>query len=164
MGPIALDGGGLWPQGGGVTPDRPLDPQSGFSPDPAFHTGSHAAADWPLSHVRLQDDGRFPWLILIPRRPGLVEMDALLPADRAQLMDELVRASDRVRRLGLAWGRPVDKLNLATLGNVTAQLHWHVVGRRCDDPLWPDPVWGRGPSVPLSPERLAEALALIRQG
>lgn len=122
--------------------------EDGFVPDPAFAVGSVFAADWPLCQVRLQDDARFPWLILIPRRPGLVELEDLAPADRARLMEEMVRAGEVVRTLGAALDRPINKLNLAALGNVTAQLHVHVVGRRRDDPLWPDPVWGRPGATP----------------
>jgi diadenosine tetraphosphate (Ap4A) HIT family hydrolase len=114
-----------------------------FHLDPAFEAGSIFVADWELCQVRLQDDARFPWLILIPRGAGVTEIDHLSPADRAQLMEEVVRAGQRVQALGEAIGRPVDKLNVAALGNVTAQLHVHVVGRRRDDGLWPDPVWGR---------------------
>lgn len=135
---------------------------TGFSPDPAFETGSVAAAEWPLSHVRVQNDARFPWLILIPRVAGAVEIDDLSPADRAILLEETVRAGEMVRRLGEAAGRPVDKLNIAALGNVTAQLHVHVVGRRRDDPLWPDPVWGRGGPEAYEAAALATALALMR--
>lgn len=105
-------------------------------------------ADWPLSQLRLQDDVRFPWLILIPRVAAAVELDDLSPADRVRLMEEIVRAGELVRAEGAATGRPVDKLNVAALGNVTAQLHVHVVGRRRDDGLWPDPVWGRGGARP----------------
>ncbi|MBD3837044.1 HIT domain-containing protein [Brevundimonas sp.] len=132
-----------------------------FAADPAFDAGSVFAADWPLCQVRLQDDARFPWLILIPRREGAVELDDLSREDRIALTDEAVRAGDLVRRLGAATGRPVDKLNVAAIGNVTAQLHLHVVGRRRDDGLWPDPVWGRGPAVRYAAEARAEALALI---
>lgn len=134
-----------------------------FAIDPAFEAGSVFAADWPLCQVRLQDDARFPWLILIPRRPGAVELDDLDPQDRARLMEETVRAGEIVRRLGEAAGRPVDKLNVAAIGNVTAQLHVHVVGRRRDDGLWPDPVWGRGPATTHAPDARAAALALIAQ-
>lgn len=129
-----------------------------FTVDPAFAAGSVAAAEWPLCHVRLQDDARFPWLILIPRRAGLVELEDLEPAARAALMEEVVRAGELVRRMVSA---PVDKLNVAALGNVTAQLHLHVVGRRRDDGLWPDPVWGRPGARPLEPEERARRLALI---
>jgi len=119
-----------------------------FQADPAFEAGSVFVCDWPLCHVRLQDDARFPWLILIPRKPGLKEVEDLSPADRHTLMEEMVRAGGLVRSVGAERGRPVEKLNIAALGNVTAQLHVHVVGRRSDDALWPDPVWGRGVSTP----------------
>lgn len=135
-----------------------------FAADPAFDAGSVFAADWPLCQVRLQDDVRFPWLILIPRRDGLRELDDLGPADRGVLMEETVRAGALVRELGRIAGRPVEKLNVAALGNVTAQLHVHVVGRRADDGLWPDPVWGRGPAALYAAEVREALLERIRTG
>lgn len=135
-----------------------------FQPDPAFDAGSLFAADWPLCQVRLQDDARFPWLILLPRAAGLVEIEDLDAGRRAVLTEEIVRAGRLVRALGAAEGRPIDKLNVAALGNVTAQLHVHVVGRRRDDPLWPDPVWGREGVTRLSAERRTAMLDLIRTG
>ena len=116
---------------------------SEFAADAAFEAGSVFAADWPLCQVRLQDDARFPWLILLPRVEGAVELDDLSREQRTALMDEVVRAGELVRTLAETAGRPVDKLNTAALGNVTRQLHIHVVGRRRDDGLWPDPIWGR---------------------
>ena len=137
---------------------------SGFAPDAAFEAGSVFAADWPLCHVRLQDDARFPWLILIPRVAGAVELEDLTPDQRTVLTEEIVRAGRLARALGEQAGRPVDKLNTAAIGNVTAQLHVHVVGRRRDDGLWPDPVWGRGPAVPYGSSDGAAAVAAIRAG
>ena len=132
-----------------------------FVPDPAFADGSHAAAQWGLSHVRLQDDARFAWLVLIPRVAGAVELEDLSPDQRAALMAEIVRAGEHVRGLGRLLGRPVEKLNVGALGNVTAQLHVHVVGRRRGDALWPDPVWGRGPPEPWPDYLRDEALARL---
>ncbi|MCV0414309.1 MAG: HIT domain-containing protein [Brevundimonas sp.] len=132
-----------------------------FAVDPAFEAGSVFALDWPLCQVRLQDDARFPWLILIPRVDGAVEVSDLSPADRVRLIEETVRAGEAVRRLGEAAGRPVDKLNIAALGNVTAQLHVHVVGRRRDDGLWPDPVWGRPGATRRPVDALQGALSTI---
>ena len=133
-----------------------------FAPDAAFQAGSVFAADWPLCHVRLQDDARFPWLILIPRVAGAVELEDLTADQRAMLMEETVRAGRLARDLGARAGRPVDKLNVAAIGNVTAQLHVHVVGRRRDDGLWPDPVWGRGPAAFYEPVAIQAALEAIR--
>ena len=118
-----------------------------------------AAAEWPLCHVRLQDDARFPWLILIPRVEGAVELEDLSVEQRAMLMEETVLAGALVRRLGV-----VEKLNVGAIGNVTAQLHVHVVGRRRDDGLWPDPVWGRGPALPYSSVAMVEAMDEIAAG
>ncbi|NBB65852.1 HIT domain-containing protein [Pseudomonas sp. ODNR1LW] len=131
----------------------------GFQPAPAFEAGSIAAAEWPLCHVRLQDDARFPWLILIPRVEGVVELEDLNVEQRAALMEETVRAGALVRAL---W--PVEKLNVGSIGNVTAQLHVHVVGRRRDDGLWPDPVWGRGPAVPYAEDERARLLGVVKGG
>ncbi|WP_313008073.1 HIT family protein [Brevundimonas vesicularis] len=131
----------------------------GFSVAPAFEAGSIAAAEWPLCHVRLQDDARFPWLILIPRVEGAVELEDLSVEQRAMLMEETVRAGALVRRLGA-----VEKMNVGAIGNVTAQLHVHVVGRRRDDGLWPDPVWGRGPVVPYADDERTWRLAIVAGG
>ena len=113
-----------------------------FTLDPAFIATSHAVGDLSLCHVRLQDDARYPWLVLIPRLPGLREIEELSVEDRARLMEEAVAAGKAVRVLAGLTGFEVDKLNVGALGNVTAQLHVHVVGRCADDPAWPGPVWG----------------------
>ena len=131
----------------------------GFEVAPAFEAGSVAAAEWPLCHVRLQDDARFPWLILIPRVEGAVELEDLSVEQRTMLMEETVRAGALVRRLGA-----VEKLNVGAIGNVTAQLHAHVVGRRRDDSLWPDPVWGRGPVVPYTDDERTRRLTIVAGG
>lgn len=131
----------------------------GFEVAPAFEAGSVAAAEWPLCHVRLQDDARFPWLILIPRVEGAVELEDMSVEQRAVLIEETVRAGALVRRLGA-----VEKLNVGAIGNVTAQLHVHVVGRRRDDGLWPDPVWGRGPVFPYTDDERARRLAIVAGG
>ena len=85
-----------------------------------------------------------------------MELEDLSVEQRSMLMEETVRAGALVRRLGA-----VKKLNVGAIGNVTAQLHVHVVGRRRDDGLWPDPVWGRGPVAPYADEERARLLSLI---
>jgi len=118
-----------------------------FAPDPAFEAGSIALGELPLCHVRLQADARWPWLILIPRAARLREIEDLAAPDRARLIEGCVLAGQAVRAVGAALGLAVDKLNLGALGNVTPQLHVHLVGRRAGDPAWPGPVWGVGGAV-----------------
>jgi diadenosine tetraphosphate (Ap4A) HIT family hydrolase len=115
-----------------------------FKIDPAILAGSHALVSLKLCDARLQDDARFPWIVLVPRRIGARELDHLRNGDRAQLIEEMILAGGAARAIGAAMGRPVDKINSASLGNVTPQLHAHVVGRRTDDDCWPHPVWGWG--------------------
>jgi diadenosine tetraphosphate (Ap4A) HIT family hydrolase len=134
-----------------------------FQVDAAFEAGSVAVGELPLCHVRLQADARWPWLILIPRRPGLREVEDLSAAERAQLMEETVLAGQAVRAMGAATGFTVEKLNIGALGNVTPQLHVHVVGRRVGDAAWAGPVWGVGVAEAYGVEALAVAVAAVRR-
>lgn len=133
-----------------------------FELHPAFPPTSHALGDLPLCHVRLQADARYPWLVLIPRIVGAIELEDLSGNDRAALMEEVVLAGAAVRAVGLATARAVTKLNVGQLGNVTPQLHVHVVGRRTGDAAWPGPVWGVGAAEAYAAEALATALAAAR--
>jgi diadenosine tetraphosphate (Ap4A) HIT family hydrolase len=118
--------------------------------DPRLEADSVAVADWPLSALRLKDDARFHWLLLVPRRPGLVELTDLDADAYAQLTAELLAAIRLVQEVV----RP-DKVNVAALGNVVPQLHLHVIARFASDPAWPDPVWSRAPAQAFPPHALA---------
>jgi diadenosine tetraphosphate (Ap4A) HIT family hydrolase len=124
-----------------------------FALDPRLAADSAPVAELPLCSVRLMDDARFGWLVVVPRQAGLVEvMD--LPADlRAQLWQEVEQAAEVVRAVF-----PCDKLNIGALGNIVRQLHVHVLARREGDVAWPGPVWGSGPAVPYA---LTERQALV---
>lgn len=133
-----------------------------FELHPAFPATSEALGELALCHVRLQADARFPWLVLVPRIAGARELEDLSANDRAALMEEIVIAGRAVRAIGEALGRPVEKLNLGALGNLTPQLHVHVVGRRADDPAWPGPVWGAGVAEPHSRQALQAGMTAAR--
>ena len=133
-----------------------------FVLDPRLEESSVPVADWPLAQLRLKDDARFHWLLLIPRRAGVVELGDLDEADYAQLTAEILAATRLLQEVA----RP-DKTNVATLGNVVPQMHVHVIARFRSDPAWPDPVWchGGGPSYPphtlaILAERYAKAAAV----
>ncbi|MGH0036596.1 MAG: HIT domain-containing protein [Myxococcota bacterium] len=117
-----------------------------FELHPRLEADTRRVDDWPLSRVLLMDDARFPWLILVPRVPEAREIHRLEPAQRATLLDELVRAAEALESVS---GAP--KLNLGALGNLVPQLHVHVVARSPDDAAWPGPVWGAGEREPWEP-------------
>ena len=117
-----------------------------------FHLG-----DFPLCRVLLMNDAQYPWLVLVPRRADLREVHELSDADQQQLLRESSWVS---RQLDEAL--QAEKMNVANLGNVVSQLHWHVVARFVDDPAWPAPIWGKNPVVPYTPEELKETLAILR--
>lgn len=132
-----------------------------FELDPQIAKDSAPVADLPLSTVRLMRDKNYPWLLLVPKRAGAVELTDLTAEDRIRLMEEIALASDALRAVA-----PCDKLNVAAIGNMVSQLHVHVVARRKGDAAWPKPVWGQAPAVPYEPEKeralitaLAERLA-----
>ena len=129
-----------------------------FILDPAFEVGSTAVVEAPLSLIRLQLDLRWPWLILIPKQSALREIEDLSPADQGQLMREIVACGPAVRALGDVLGLAVEKLNVGALGNLTPQLHVHVIGRRAGDPAWPGPVWGVGVAEPMTKDQVSRAI------
>jgi diadenosine tetraphosphate (Ap4A) HIT family hydrolase len=118
-----------------------------FALDPRLEATSIFVADLALCQARLQADARWPWIVLIPRRAGLRELEDLQPGDLEALTRETLAGARAVRAIGDAAGRAIEKLNVGALGNVVAQLHVHIVGRRSDDPAWPGPVWGFGAPV-----------------
>jgi diadenosine tetraphosphate (Ap4A) HIT family hydrolase len=123
-----------------------------FEMDARLSADTIPVGDLALSSVLLMDDARFPWLILVPRRPGVSELTDLSEEDAVALMSE-IRIAVRVMQ-GLA--KP-DKVNVGALGNIVPQLHVHVVGRFRSDPAWPGPVWGHGSRSPY-PAHAAGAL------
>lgn len=128
-----------------------------FAPDPRLAADSLLVADGPLSQLRLVDDARFPWLVLVPRLPGAVEWIDLDGAAQRLLLAEINLAGKLLRALG-----PVHKLNVGALGNVVRQLHVHVVARAEGDAAWPGPVWGSGPAQPYDAESREALLHRLR--
>ncbi len=128
-----------------------------FALDPRLAADTRPVASLPLCEVRLMDDARYPWLILVPRRNGLVEIDDLRDDEQALLWREVNRAAAALRAAA-----PCDKLNLGALGNIVRQLHVHVVARREGDAAWPGPVWGSGRAQPYAETALAARQDALR--
>jgi diadenosine tetraphosphate (Ap4A) HIT family hydrolase len=129
-----------------------------FVLDARLAAASVPALDLPLSRVLVMDDARWPWLVLVPRRAGMVEMFDLDPADRMMLTEELAMAGSQLKTV-----TGCKKVNIANLGNVVPQLHIHVIARTEADPAWPGPVWGKGEAVPYEAEALEAFVQSVRQ-
>jgi diadenosine tetraphosphate (Ap4A) HIT family hydrolase len=130
---------------------------AGFELDARLAVDSHLLADGPLSQLRLVDDLRFPWLLLVPRVGGASELADLDAAAQQQLLAEINAAAALLR----AW-QAFDKLNLGALGNVVRQFHVHLVGRSEGDPAWPGPVWGAGAMQRATQEKRIERIGGLR--
>ena len=129
-----------------------------WSLDPQLGRDTVAVGDLPLARVLIMNDASYPWLILVPRHPGAVEIIDLDDEQQAQLMDEIAMLSHVLKDITAC-----DKLNVAAIGNVVAQLHVHIVARRRDDAAWPRPVWGSAPAHPYARVELDRFIERIRR-
>lgn len=114
--------------------------------------------DLPLSRVLVIKDANYPWLLLVPRREGAVEIIDLDEVAQAQLMTEMTRVSRALKEV-----TKCDKLNVAALGNMVPQLHVHVIARRTSDAAWPRPVWGVTPALSHDGEEVQSFISAIRR-
>jgi len=121
---------------------------TGFELSPRLAGDSIFLTDWPLCQLRLMDDARFPWLILVPRRPGLEEWTELSSADQVALSAEIAQAGR-----GLARMFAPKKLNVGALGNIVRQMHVHVIAASRPTPPGPDRCGGRAHVFPMRGRR-----------
>ena len=128
-----------------------------FALDPTLDADTTPVGTLPLSALRLARDARFPWLILVPRRPGLAEIIDLDADGRAILFEEIAMVSEALRAVTAC-----DKLNVAALGNQVRQLHVHVIARFMTDHAWPRPVWGSGAPVAYEPAARDRLVSRLR--
>lgn len=128
-----------------------------FTLDPKLEADTEPVHSLPLSDLRLMNDARFAWLIMVPRRANMADLVDLDPTDRAQLIEEIAFVSSALKAV-----TGCDKLNVANLGNAVRQLHIHVIARFTTDQAWPGPVWGFGEAVDYRPEDRHRLIDLIR--
>jgi len=101
-----------------------------------FLKSSHHVKDLKLCSIRLHDNLKFPWLILIPRRKNITDMSELNSKDQILLMKEIIYVSKIVKKLF-----KTSKLNIEKIGNIVPQLHIHIIARYKNDNSWPLSVW-----------------------
>jgi diadenosine tetraphosphate (Ap4A) HIT family hydrolase len=102
----------------------------------SFIKSSHFLNDLKLCSIRLIDNQKFPWIILIPRRKGVTDISELNPKDQFLLIKEIVYCSKLMKRVF-----KTSKLNVEKIGNVVPQLHIHIIARYKKDSSWPLSVW-----------------------
>ena len=101
-----------------------------------FLMSSHYITDLQLCSIRLHDNSKFPWLILIPKRNKITDMSDLNSKDQIQLIKEIVFVSKIMKKLF-----KTSKLNVEKVGNIVPQLHIHIIARYKKDSTWPLSVW-----------------------
>lgn len=95
-----------------------------------------------LCQLRLQNDCRWPWVVLVPQRNDVSELFDLTPLDQAVLTFETNLVASALKDLTGA-----VKINVGALGNIVRQLHVHIIARNEGDPCWPGPIWGHGAPI-----------------
>ena len=102
----------------------------------SFLKDSHHITDLKLCSVRLINNSKFPWIILIPRRKKITDITELKPQDQLLLMKEIVFCSKIMKKIF-----KTKKLNVEKIGNIVSQLHIHIIARTTKDSTWPASVW-----------------------
>ena len=101
-----------------------------------FLKTSHHLIDLKLCTIRLNDNSKFPWIILIPKRNKITDISDLNSKDQTLLMKEIVYVSKVMKKLF-----KTTKLNVEKIGNIVPQLHIHIIARSKKDSSWPLSVW-----------------------
>ena len=101
-----------------------------------FSKSSHHLLDLKLCTVRLHDNSKFPWIMLIPKRKNINDITDLNSKDQMLLMREIVFSSKVMKKLF-----KTSKLNVEKVGNIVPQLHIHIIARYKKDSSWPLSVW-----------------------
>ena len=102
----------------------------------SFLQASHLITELTLCSIRLIDNAKFPWIILIPKRKNITDISELNSKDQILLMKEIVHCSKLMKRIF-----KTKKLNVEKIGNVVPQLHIHIIARSKNDSSWPLSVW-----------------------
>lgn len=107
-----------------------------FKLDKILENDCFLIKDLELSKLLLMNNKLYPWLILVPQRPDMMEIIDLNCNDQQTLLKEINYVSKIIKNIY----KP-DKLNIANLGNIVSQLHIHIIARYKNDNSFPKPVW-----------------------
>ena len=107
-----------------------------FKINKKFLNSSHHISELKLCSLRLNDNSKFPWIILIPKRKNVSDISDLNSKDQILLMKEIVYVSKFMKKVF-----KTSKINVEKIGNLVPQLHIHIIARRKKDSSWPLSVW-----------------------
>lgn len=108
-----------------------------FKLDPKLEQDSIHITTLNSCQVLLKKNEEIPWIILVPQIPNLVEILDLNDLQYTQVMDEVKYCASIMKKVFSP-----EKLNVAALGNIVSQLHFHIICRYHNDRAWPNPIWG----------------------
>jgi diadenosine tetraphosphate (Ap4A) HIT family hydrolase len=108
-----------------------------FKLNPILENSTFLIKDFADSQILLSKNSLITWFLLVPKT-DIIEW-YLLDQDSQQRLNNQICLISRFLKEELN----CDKINVATIGNVVAQMHIHVVGRHKDDCFWPDVIWGK---------------------
>jgi diadenosine tetraphosphate (Ap4A) HIT family hydrolase len=95
---------------------------------------------WRVVAVEGEEGRAWPGFCRVVWNAHVKEMSDLAAAERAELMGAVYAVEAAL--IGAL--RPV-KMNLASLGNLTPHVHWHIIPRLVGDPTYPKPIWAQAP-------------------
>ncbi len=122
--------------------------------DPRLAAECMVLGEGPTGWLLLRDEARWPWCLWVPRT-GQIEFHSLDQVEQLRTMQVVARLASTIASLP-----GVSKINIASLGNLVAQQHWHVIGRAPGDPAGPAPTFGlpRQPYPPGELDQMAQRL------
>ncbi len=127
-----------------------------FKLDPQIKADTFHIADLSLSDLRLMNNKTLPWLMLVPKRVGCIELTDLTLEEQKGLIEEVNLVHQ------MLFDYQPDKINVGAIGNIVSQLHIHVVARFKEDPVWPAPVWGKVEANPYSDQECADEMVRLQ--
>ena len=132
-----------------------------FSLDERLEADSLFVRNHDNIQIRVMNDARYVWVLLVPEIPDVTELHELTPTKQNSLMRLAAKIGAGIKTNSLPTMPDITKINTALIGNMVSQLHLHIVGRYEDDEAWPGPVWGVGNAIRLNEDGIKQRRQLI---
>lgn len=128
-----------------------------FVLDKTLAKDSVPISETPECLIRLINDQRFPWVLVVPKISDARELHDLDKTTYQRVMALVLSLGEAMKS-----GFEADKINTAAIGNMVPQLHIHVVARRTDDACWPAPIWGAGEMQRMNDDEIQRRMDILR--